>query len=172
MHERAVTRRQFSKSATALAVFGAFTPPSRIVQAGEVSHSAESIRQVITLNTTSERVYRVLTDPKEFTGLMRFSSVPAAPPAEIASNVGGAFALFAGHILGRHLEMVPGVRLVQAWRVADWPPGDFSIARFELKGQGTTTTVVLDHTGFPAGLGQHLADGWHANYWEPMKKYL
>jgi uncharacterized protein YndB with AHSA1/START domain len=142
------------------------------MQAGEVSHTAESIHQEVTLRATSERVYRVLTDPKEFTGLMKFSSIPAAPPAEIAPEVGGAFTLFDGHILGRHIEMVPGVRLVQAWRAADWAVSLFSIARFELKGQGATTTVVLDHTGFPSGLGQHLAEGWHANYWEPMRKYL
>jgi hypothetical protein len=44
------------------------------------------------------------------------------------------------------------------------------VARFELKDDGGgRTTIVFDHTGFPPGRGQHLAEGWHKNYWEPMK---
>jgi activator of HSP90 ATPase len=68
--------------------------------------------------------------------------------------------------------MVPGKLLVQAWRAADWPEGVFSIVRFELKAQGAGTLIVFDHTGFPNGQGAHLAAGWHANYWEPLKKHL
>jgi activator of HSP90 ATPase len=86
--------------------------------------------------------------------------------------VGGTFSIFGGHIVGRHLELLPDERLVQAWRVPDWKPGIFSIARFQLNKQGSGTRLVFDHTGFPQGLGQHLADGWKANYWEPLQKYL
>ncbi|HTD84272.1 MAG TPA: SRPBCC domain-containing protein, partial [Gemmatimonadaceae bacterium] len=75
-------------------------------------------------------------------------------------------------IIGRHLELVPDKRIVQAWRVVPWDPGIYSIARFQLNGQDSKTTIVFDHTGFPNGLGQHLADGWHQNYWEPLRKYL
>ena len=48
----------------------------------------------------------------------------------------------------------------------------YSIARFKLKEQGAKTTILFDHTGFPKGLGEHLASGWHQNYWEPLRKYL
>jgi len=34
------------------------------------------------------------------------------------------------------------------------------------------TKIIFDHTGFPQGKGEHLADGWKANYWEPLEKYL
>jgi hypothetical protein len=36
----------------------------------------------------------------------------------------------------------------------------------------TGTLITFDHTGFPATERDHLASGWYANYWEPMKKYL
>src|SRR5215468_2411618 len=56
-------------------------------------------------------------------------------PAEIRRELGGAFSLFGGYITGRELELVPGRRIVQAWRVASWPVGIFSIVRFDLVGQ-------------------------------------
>jgi len=34
------------------------------------------------------------------------------------------------------------------------------------------TKIIFDHPGFPQDKGEHLADGWKANYWEPLEKYL
>jgi activator of HSP90 ATPase len=170
------TRREFS---TRLASFLAFasipgigTRRKPLPIGDDVSHTAESIHQEVTLDATPQRVYEALTDPERFSAMTAFSSVPKAPPAQIAHEVGGAFALFGGHIVGRHLELIPDQRIVQAWRVVDWEPGLFSIARFRLRNQGSKTTILFDHTGFPNGQGQHLASGWHANYWEPLRKYL
>jgi hypothetical protein len=93
-------------------------------------------------------------------------------PTEISRKVGGTFTLFGGHIIGRHLELVPFERIVQAWRVVDWGPGWYSIAKFELVEQGADTKIVFDHLGFPKGLGQQLADGWKGHYWDTLRKYL
>src|SRR5437016_5291646 len=92
--------------------------------------------------------------------------------AEINREVGGAFSLFKGHIVGRSLELVPDQRIVQAWRVVTWPEGTYSIARFELEPQGSGTRLVFDHIGFPEGLHDHLAAGWEENYWSLLKKYF
>ena len=171
-----LTRREFSSR---LASLFAFASAPRLLSSAislsapnEVSHTAEAIHQEITIDANARRVYAALTDAKQFTGMMAFSSVPKAPPAQISSEVGGTFSLFGGHILGRHLELMPSQRIVQAWRVVDWEPGIYSIARFRLRDQGPKTTILFDHTGFPQGLGEHLAAGWHQNYWEPLKKYL
>jgi len=74
--------------------------------------------------------------------------------------------------VGRQLELVPNQRIVQAWRVVDWKPGDYSIARFELTEQGSQTKVNFEHKGFPAGTAEHLASGWEEHYWEPLRKFL
>jgi activator of HSP90 ATPase len=103
---------------------------------------------------------------------MRDGKALGAKPTEISRQVGGTFTLFGGHIVGRQLELVPNERIVQAWRVVDWEKGWCSIARFELVEQGSGTKIVFDHTGFPKGLGQHLADGWKAHYWNTIEKYL
>src|SRR6266568_3749196 len=123
------------------------------------------IHQEVDLNASPQRVYEALLDSKQFT---EFSG----RPAEINREVGGAFSLFKGHIVGRNLELVPDQRIVQAWRVVTWPEGTYSIARFELEPQGSGTRLVFDHIGFPEGLHDHLAQGWEENYWSLLKNYF
>lgn len=123
------------------------------------------IHQEIDLNASPQKVYDALLDSKKFT---EFSG----RAAEINREVGGAFSLFKGHIIGRNLELVPDQRIVQGWRVVTWPEGAYSITRFELKPHGSGTHIVLDHIGFPEGLHDHLAQGWEENYWSLLKKYF
>ena len=124
-----------------------------------------TIHQEIDFNASPQQLYEALVDSKQFT---QFSG----RAAEINREVGGAFSLFKGHIIGRNLELVPNERIVQAWRVATWPEGAYSIVRFELKLQGSGTRLVFDHIGFPEGLHDHLAQGWEENYWSLLKKYF
>jgi len=123
------------------------------------------IHQEIDLNASPQKVYEALLDSKQFTDF-------SAQAAEINREVGGAFSLFKGHIIGRNLELVPNQRIVQGWRVVTWPEGAYSIARFDLKPQGSGTHVVFDHIGFPEGLHDHLAQGWEENYWLLLKEYF
>jgi activator of HSP90 ATPase len=99
--------------------------------------------------------------------LKRFAELTGAP-ASGDSTEGAAFSAFGGHVTGRHVELVPNKRVVQAWRAKTWPEGVYSIARFELKGDGKGTKLVFDHDGFPADMKEHLASGWQANYWDKI----
>jgi activator of HSP90 ATPase len=105
-------------------------------------------------------------------GAMQSGMIKATPPAQITAEAGGAFAIFGGFVTGRQIELVPNVRIVQAWRPADWAAGVYSIARFELAQQGSGTLLVFEHTGFPQGAADHLAQGWKLNYWQPLEKVL
>jgi len=129
------------------------------------SDKSITIHQEIEFSATPQQVYEALLGNKKFT---EFSG----RPAEINREVGGAFSLFKGHIVGRNLEFVPNQRIVQAWRVVRWPEGACSIVRFELKSQGSGTYLVFDHIGFPEGLHDHLVAGWEENYWSLLKKYF
>ncbi len=144
----------------------------------EISHTAESIHDETVFKASRRRVYEALTDAKQFNGVIQLSAAmksgmaPGAKPAEISREAGGAFALFGGYITGRQIELVPNERIVQAWRAGSWDPGSYSIAKFELVEQGSGTKIVFDHTGFPKGQAEHLAEGWKGNYWEPLEKLL
>ena len=129
------------------------------------SDKSITIHQEIDFSASPQRLYEALLNTKQFS---EFSG----RPAEINGEVGGAFSLFKGHIVGRNVELVPNQRIVQAWRVVKWHEGAYSIARFELKPQGSGTRLVFDHIGFPEGLHDHLAAGWEENYWSLLKKYF
>ncbi len=143
----------------------------------EISHTAESIHQEPVFKASRKRVYEALTDTEQFDKIIQISGVMKSmhlggKPTEISQEVGGAFALFGGYITGRHVELVPNERIVQAWRTGGWDPGVYSIAKFELVEQGSGTKIVFDHTGFPKGAAETLASGWKAHYWEPLQKLL
>jgi len=127
---------------------------------------AQPIHQEVVFDASPERVYEALTDSG------KFSQLSGGAPTEIDPEVGGSFSCFGGMIQGRNVELVPNQRIVQAWRVGNWEPGVYSIAKFELKPEGSGTRLVFDHAGFPEGQGEHLESGWHANYWEPLRKHL
>ena len=143
-----------------------------------LSHSAAAIRQQLKFNAPRRRVYEALTNASEFEAVTRLSdalalvTAPGAKPTSIGREAGGAFTLFGGYITGRNLELQPNERLVQAWRTADWKPGEYSIAGFAFLEEGAGTTLVFDHRGFPDDAGEHLAHGWHVHYWTPLAKYL
>ncbi len=172
------TRRQ--AIAGAAMAFGGVALGSREAWAGaeeEISRTAESIHQEPVFKASRKRVYEALTDTKQFDkviqlGVAMKSMPPGGKPTEISREAGGAFTLFGGFITGRHVELLPNERIVQAWRERSWDPGVYSIAKFELVDQGAGTKIVFDHAGFPKGAAGHLAAGWKGNYWEPLEKFL
>jgi activator of HSP90 ATPase len=143
-----------------------------------ITNASGAIHQEATFTANPQRVYEALTDVRKFDRVVRLSDAmkagyPAgAAPTAIAPNEGGTFSLFGGYITGRHIELVPGKRVVQAWRTAKWKPGAYSIVSFVLTPDASGTKLIFDHTGFPDGEATSLAHGWHANYWEPMTKFF
>jgi uncharacterized protein YndB with AHSA1/START domain len=171
-------RRRFSACA-ASALTGLIARPAAAGASMEdgISHGAEAIHQEPLIASRRARVFAALTDAGQFEKLTRLSAAAQTmglehKPAGIDAKPGGAFELFGGYVTGRFLELVPSERIVQAWRAASWPPGSYSIARFQLIEQGTATRIVFDHGGFPTGQAEHLAEGWHINYWQPLAKLL
>ena len=148
---------------------------SRLSGRGEISHTPEAIHQEVVFNASRKRVYEALTDTTQFDKVVQLSEAGMSMgnrATQISRKVGGSFSIFGGHIVGRHIEMVFNERLVQAWREITWSAGVYSIVKFELAEQGAGAKLVFDHTGFPQGAAEHLAIGWKANYWEPLRKYL
>jgi activator of HSP90 ATPase len=123
------------------------------------------IHQEVDFQAAPARVYEALLDAKQFSAFTGQS-------AEIQAQPGGGLKLFGGLIEGRNIELVPNQRIVQAWREASWPPGYYSLVKFELVSRSPGTHLVFDQTGIAEDDWGHLNDGWPLRYWEPLRKYL
>jgi activator of HSP90 ATPase len=127
--------------------------------------SDDTIHQEVTFAASPKRVYEALMDEKQhgaFTGAA----------ATISREPGGAYSCHDGQIVGRNLELEEAKRIVQAWRVAAWPEGVYSVVKFELAEDGDGTRLTMDHAGVPAEGRDMVAQGWQMRYWEPMAKYF
>ena len=86
------------------------------------------IHQESIINADPQAVYEVLTDGPKF-------AAATGMPAQLSDREGETFTLFGGRVEGRQIELVPGQRIVQAWRFGAnhpscWDAGVYSIVRF------------------------------------------
>ena len=174
------TRRQvISGGAVAIGILALGSGGTWAAVEEGISRAEEAIHQEPVFKANRKRVYEALTDASQFAKVVELSAAmksggmkTGAAPVTISREAGGAFAAFGGYVSGRQIELVANERIVQVWRAGSWDPGSYSIAKFVLVEQGAETKIKFDHTGFPKGQAEHLAEGWRINYWEPLAKYL
>jgi activator of HSP90 ATPase len=129
-----------------------------------------SIHQETLIAAAPQQVYELLTTGSRF-------SAATEMPAEITDREGDPFSLFGGRIEGRQIELVPGQRVVQAWRFGNahpspWESGVYSTLRFTLEPAGDSTRLVIDHTGIPAEWIEHISSGYPSFYQDPIGRFF
>ncbi len=130
------------------------------------------IHQEVTFPVSSDRVYELHTDAEKF-------AAATGKPAKIGAGEGATFSIFGDFIHGQQIELVPGQRIVQAWRGRNWDPGVYSLVRFTLIPEGEGTKLVVDRDAYPEGKSpiypsrhEHLSVNWPVFYFEPFAKYF
>jgi activator of HSP90 ATPase len=125
------------------------------------------IRQRVTVRAPPKAVYETLTDSRRHGRLI-------GAQASIQRRAGGAFSMWDGAIHGTTLALVPGKRIVQLWRcgMAGWPEGHFSRLTFTLAPVAGGTAVTLAQADVPVACIPEIKQGWHDNYWTPLKRQL
>jgi activator of HSP90 ATPase len=129
-----------------------------------------SIHQEAVIKASRGQIYECLTNGEIFTAATEML-------AEVSDREGEPFSLFGGRVEGRQIELVPGERVVQAWRFGtahpdEWDPGVYSIVRFTLRPEGDATRLVIDHNGIPPEWEDHIQGGYPTFYEDPLTKYL
>ena len=112
---------------------------------------------------SAEDLYRSLTDRnmvQAFTGV----------PAEMEAEKGGRFSLMHGNVAGEFVELVPGKKIVQRWRVKSWPDAHYSEVTLEFIEKEGVTELKLTQTGIPDSEFERTRDGWNINYWNRIKQ--
>jgi activator of HSP90 ATPase len=126
----------------------------------------KTIKQKVKFRAPPTAIYTLIANAKShraFTG----------KAASVEEVIGGRFSSYGGSIVGINVDLLPGKRIVQAWRARSFPEGIFSMATFNLiptRGGGTELTLI--HRGVPKELIPRISAEWRELYWDKMKKYL
>jgi uncharacterized protein YndB with AHSA1/START domain len=128
------------------------------------------IHQEALISAAPQEVFELLTSGELF-------GAATGMPAEISDREGDSFTAFGGRVEGRQIELVPGQRIVQAWRFGaehelPWEPGVYSTVRFMLEPAGDRTRLVIDHVGIPAEWIEHISLGYPTFYEDPIARFF
>lgn len=93
--------------------------------------------------------------------------------ANMSDEIGAEVSAWDGYITGSNLELVPGERIVQAWRTSEFADEhDNSIVTVMLESVEEGTLLTLVHSNVPDSHRSYEEGGWESQYFEPMKAYF
>jgi activator of HSP90 ATPase len=128
--------------------------------------STETVHVTDVIPATARAIYTAWIDGDQHTAM-------TGGGATSDPRVGGEFTAWDDYIVGRHLELAPGRRIVQSWRSTEFPgaaPDSRLIVCLDRAEGGTRVTIV--HTDIPAGQGAQYESGWKDHYLKPMKRWF
>ncbi|KAK4982154.1 Co-chaperone [Elasticomyces elasticus] len=116
--------------------------------------------------TTAAELFTTFTDPQ------RIAAFTRAPPKVFeGARTGGKFELFGGNVSGEYTELEPPTRIVQKWRLAQWPQGHYSTLKikFEQNDVDAVTVMRVDWEGVPVGQEEVTKRNWGEYYVRSIK---
>jgi uncharacterized protein YndB with AHSA1/START domain len=119
-----------------------------------------------TLPASAQEIYEAWLDSLAHTEMTGSEAI-------MSDEVGDEVAAWDGYISGRNLELVPGERIVQSWRTAEFTDAhedSIITVTFEEVADGTRLTLV--HSKVPEEQKSYEEGGWQVHYFEPMKDYF
>ena len=126
----------------------------------------KTIKQRVKFKADPATVYDLLADSRKHSALI-------GKQATISRKIGGAFSIGESDVTGINVDLVPGRRIVQAWRHRRFPEGIFSMAAVTLTSTADgATELVLVHRGVPKHLIPETEQSWREQYWSRIKSHL
>jgi activator of HSP90 ATPase len=135
--------------------------------------STSGIVNTVTVNdneefrTTADEMYQTFVDPQ------RLAAFTRSPPKVFeGAEKGGKFELFGGNVSGEYLELEPGRKIVQSWRLSQWPAGHFSKIQIEFDQNNVDHVTVMRVTweGVPVGQEEVTKRNWQEYYVKSIKQ--
>ncbi|KAK4942865.1 Co-chaperone [Elasticomyces elasticus] len=117
--------------------------------------------------TTADEMYQTFTDPQ------RLAAFTRAPPRVFeGAKVGAKFAIFDGNVTGEFVTLEPPKKLVQKWRLAQWPEGHMSTQEifFDQNDVDRVTNMRVTWTGVPVGQEEVVQRNWEGYYVRSIKQ--
>ncbi|KAM5370325.1 hypothetical protein ACJZ2D_008530 [Fusarium nematophilum] len=117
--------------------------------------------------TTAEEMYQTFIDPA------RIAAFTRSPPKLFeGAKVGGKFELFGGNVSGEYLELESPKKIVQSWRLSQWPAGHHSKLQIEFDQNDVDHVTVMRVTweGVPTGQEDVTKRNWLEYYIKSIKQ--
>jgi activator of HSP90 ATPase len=117
--------------------------------------------------TTAEELYKTFTDPQRIAAFTR-----AAPKVFEGAKKGGKFELFDGNVSGEYLELEEPTKIVQSWRLDQWPAGHYSTLKIEFDQNDVDAVTVMrvEWKGVPIGQEEVTKRNWLEYYVRSIKR--
>ncbi len=116
--------------------------------------------------TTAAELYKTFTEPD------RLAAFTRAPPNKFeGAKKGGKFELFDGNVAGEYLELEEPTKIVQSWRLNQWPAGHYStqVIEFDQNDVDGVTVMRVTWTGVPVGQEEVTKRNWGEYYVRSIK---
>lgn len=148
-------------------------PSSNSAPAHASTSSSQSIVNTTTVTDNEEfrapasELYQTFTDPQRIAAFTR-----AAPKLFQGAKKGGKFELFGGNVSGEYLELEEPTKIVQSWRLDQWPKGHFSRLEivFDQNDVDNVTVMRVTWSGVPIGQEEVTKRNWMEYYVRSIKQ--
>ena len=137
------------------------------LSSGKSSVNTTTVTATDEFRTTAEEMYQTFTDPQ------RLAAFTRAPPRVFdGAKVGGKFALFDGNVTGEFVTLEAPTKIVQKWRLAQWPEGHMSQQEivFDQNNVDRVTNMRVTWTGVPVGQEEVVQRNWEGYYVRSIKQ--
>ena len=134
---------------------------------GRSSVNTTTVTATDEFRTTGEEMYITFTDPQ------RLAAFTRAPPRVFeGAKPGGKFSIFDGNVTGEYVELKPHTKIVQKWRLAQWPEGHTSTQEivFDQNDVDRVTNMRVTWTGVPVGQEEVVQRNWEGYYVRSIKQ--
>lgn len=136
------------------------------------THTSSNNVNTTTVTDTEEfrapasELYQTFTDPQRISAFTR-----AAPKLFEGAKKGGKFELFGGNVSGEYLELEEPTKIVQSWRLDQWPKGHFSRLEiiFDQNNVDNVTVMKVTWSGVPVGQEEVTKRNWSEYYVRSIK---
>jgi activator of HSP90 ATPase len=112
-------------------------------------------------------MYQTFTDPQ------RLAAFTRAPPRVFeGAKPGGKFAIFDGNVSGEFVTLESPKKIVQKWRLKQWPEGHMSSQEiiFDQNDVDRVTNMRVTWTGVPVGQEEVVQRNWEGYYVRSIKQ--
>lgn len=134
---------------------------------GSSSINTTTVSATDEFRTSAEELFQTFTDPQRIAAFTRGS-----PRVFEGAKTGGKFAIFDGNVTGEFVSLEPPKKLVQTWRLAQWPEGHVSTQEifFDQNDVDRVTNLRVTWIGVPVGQEEVVRRNWEGYYVRSIKQ--